>query len=39
MTKNDWRRSARKGGPGWAIAGALFVLVILAELVRSCGGR
>lgn len=39
MTKDDWKRAARKGGPGWELAGALLVVVILLELLRSCGGR
>ena len=37
MTKSDWQRSAREGGPGWTMAGLLLVVVILAELLRSCG--
>lgn len=39
MTKNDWKRAARKGGPGWELAGLLFMVVILLELIRSCSGR
>ena len=33
MTREDWKRSARQGGPGWTVAGVLLVLAIAAALL------
>jgi len=32
MTRDDWKRSARQGGPGWTLAGGLLALGLVGMI-------
>ncbi len=36
MTRGDWKRAARQGGPGWTIAGVLFFVAVVVAILRNC---
>ena len=38
FSRNDWKKSAYKGGPGRAICGAILLLAVIIFIVKSCLG-
>lgn len=38
FSRSDWKRSTRRGGKGWELAGAVVLLLILVAIIKALAG-